>query len=536
MTNANTQRVRVPCLDSARCGTRWHWSDTTPLCGASSRSARKSVDALVALRPPAPMLLGPDAVTPTDEGIRLEFTEETWEAFALASSAVHGLHVNRHALVSVVERVTSGGWDSSNSATDEEVLAFEILCLDEDTRLAVARAAMGPGADRDDTLEEVLAAGLADLLAHAHGAEAANEDGPTLAAFPHLRERVAGLIDASYEAQKKTHAYAAMVSEITKKMYEQHKDRVGQKWIVRGSRALPFAKGQERSGDIVINMSTKQGLYDVGVAKDNMTPEEWADALSKTRAEEIAVTPAALRAEAKRRNIPVEAFVSESTSQVDLMIAVRDEADPLGDVPFESGSKTAKADGEAEYRRGVRTFGSHFYVAPPDPDDKEKSFATLVSARARADMRRAEADGVASALKETVRKIEPLAVNMTLRYEGSKRDFVFQVNKTTSFDKEGFSSFYPEVVDAVRKNAQAADKVTPSKRAIQEALAASRGEEKSADVDTYRKPSTPRPLLKVVGEDGSQKEPSALGKHSAEGRISRGDALNGRAFLETSRV
>ena len=528
--DAGSTRRKIACLNPAKCGSRWHWSDSNPPCATdfgrvSSRNPLSGLASVPSSRK-TPMLSG------DGDGIHLNFSDEEWEAFTSTAESIHGLHVNRHALVEVVEKITGGGNVMGSISSDpEQALAYEILCLDKGSRDAVARVAIGEEFSSDEALVEQFSDDLEAILARSHGTDKSNDGGLSLDAFPYTKQRIAGVLDAAFEAQRKKHAFDAMKRDLTKEMYDDHPDRVGQKWTVRGNSVLPFDDKNQRSGDVIVHMGERVGAYDATEAKKVLSQDEWDAALAQMTESDISVSVTDIKKVAKDRGIDVSKFEDEDTTKVRIMVSLPDAADKEMD-------STTKAEGIKEWKAGRGTFGSRFYVPDVSDMDEEQAFAALAKARARADRNHSEAHEVAQTLHAGIRGIESVALNQTLRYGDSDRGYTFQVNKTKRFNAEAFDDVYPEIRPGIQKSAYASGTYSPNQKAVEAALGATKSEAEVKNVmSKSRKPSAPTPRFDVVEHSDkgySKVKPAAEGKARADARISRGEALNGRILTESS--
>jgi len=534
-----TTRTQITCLKPQHCGAKWHWSDSTPECGASADAA-KSRRALGGLAAPAPFssTYGAPARRPaTGEGLHLEADEASMLALENASAAVHGLRVNRHALAEVIECVSAGTLDVNEVRSDADLaLAYEVLCLDADVQEAVVRLTV-QGADGDEGVFGPALKSFRGALSSPRGVETPDQATDTLDDFPYTKQRLAGVLDAAYEAQKRHHAHDAMVTDVTGRLYRMFPDKIAKKWIVRGNTVQEYAAKAVRAGDTIISMGQREGSFDVERAEGVLTDDEWAAARAATPDGEISIPADDLKREAKAQEVDIDPFHDQATTEVKIMVSLGEETD--ADAPFgKSSNESAKAAGLADYAHGRSLNGSRYYVPDLAEVDDDRAFATLVRARARADMRKNESGEIAEVLKATIRGVEAVAMNHTIRYEDSARDFAFQSNQKRNFDRDLFSTFHPEIEKSLKAKARVSG-VTPSEAAVTAQVRARYGDGDDASLERalsalHKTPSN-TPRLSVAVESGGKVRnvaPSATGKAIAAERIASGQALNGRVLTE----
>lgn len=529
MSTTATPRSRIACRAPHLCNVTWHWDDTEAACMSAASAPRRSLDTLI-----APPVTWHGTASTSLPALTLHVDEESWDAISAAAVSVHGLHVNRHALAEVFEEVTSNAtpdFDAMRSQP-EHALALEVLCLDKSVRLAAISGAMGNPSDGDSQaliaqFEEALEA----RLAQGGPTDQTNLGTSGLSAFPYTRARVAGLLDAAFEARKKQHAWTAMSDFVKAEIVALSAQAgLGSKFDVASGGSVVSNDGKRKlgSGEIAVTLSNPSPKWSAAKAQSMVDPEVWRDAQERIPEEDISVTLAdATRAARKEEaGVNIDDFVVETTAEIKIFVR---QGDAVSGAEVDA---TTKSLGVAEFEAGRNVMGSHFYVPDTSQMSPEKALATLARARVRADKRKEEAKEIANTLHSTIRKVASLALNETILCEDSNRTFTFQVNKKRSLDVERLSQQHPQFVSDIRASKRG--KATPSLDQFRAALDAS-GLADDADTLIEASSSVPEPTLMVKVFDAASSKavaPSALGKAAAQDKIKRGLALSGRVFTE----
>lgn len=538
-------RTKVPCLSPRQCGVQWHWLGTEAQCGAQTGVVRRPLVA-IERRGSAPAARPDFGLAPM--AVDALFSEDAWAEVSAAGQLVHGLQVNRLAVEEVVTSALRGDREALAailaSGDDEARLAHEVLCVDPATRLSVVRGLLGPSLELDESLVESVDAHLQSALLGALPADDVDvdEDSPLrLTRLPHFRDRVSGVVDACFAALVRAHAYDAMIKDTGAELLKLRDTNPDAPRVVAVSTSGPLRlKAIEKealapANWLALTVSEKAGSFDPDIARAQVSPEVWARAVELTPQEStVSLTKADLAPVAKSAGISLDAYLKEATTSVTLSVTLHGKEGDKG----ESDSTSAKRLGAEMYAAGKSKPGSHFYV-PPRTGDFDRDLASLVSARARAEKRKGEAEAVADTIKPLLRSIESIAVNQTLHHAGSDRDFKLLVSKSTRLDVEAFELAHPGLAKVAREKKVAAS--TPSvtaealRVAIRETDAASGIARSEAEVeklvDGFRKSSTPALRLRVR-EGNTSVAPSTVGARQGLERISRGEALGGRILSE----
>lgn len=522
---------KVVCRAPETCKVRYHLSEESAPClvGSYAPAGAKAVPInSIGVAPKMnrkPVEMG--------HGIRIDsISNDEWIAAVEKASTVHCFNVHSESLKTVVEGVTSGEKASDIVGDDSrKALAYEVLSLSEETRKAVV-AASYPSDSLDDEFVSAMSDSLHQQLEDAQDKYTGGEY------FPHTMKRVGGVLDAAYEAQRAHHAWDAMTSDMTERIYSEHPERIGGKWVVRGRTVVSEDEaGEPRNGDIAIHLGERIGSFDASLARKSMTDEQWATARKAVEKDSLNVSLPELKDAATAVGVKLEDYIDRGTTEVKITVSTKNEDGEEG--KDEAVDTTTKRAGVADYEAGKNTFGSHFYVPDTSEMSKDKAFATLVIARERASERRAETNEIAQTLHASVREMDGVVRNRRITHEDSKRTFAFQANAKKSFNRKRLVEDYPALEEKIRETKFAAGSFEPNEKAIRSTLATSLGNEKKADEfikgNARKAPAkTPRASVYRASEGGTleKMEPSKWGAVKASERIGRGEAINGRVLTE----